>query len=312
MIAFSLKWCFTMDDLQAMAVFAAVVQQGSMSGAARQLGMTPSAVSQRVRALEGAHRVTLLLRSTRRLALTEVGQRVFAHCEGLLRSAESAREQMQLARNVLEGELRISAPTGFARHVAHALAPLMEQHPGLKLSLLFDDRLINLVEARIDLALRAGRMPDSTWVARRLCSLEWVLCASPAYLARAGAPQSPAELAAHQWLAGDLRGPDGMVLELSGDDGRLERVRVTPRMVGNNQINLQQLCVAGAGLARLVHSDVDDELRQARLVRLLPHWNLARTPVWAVTPQRRTQPAKVRHAIVALQQTLRALPGAAQ
>jgi len=90
-----------MDDLQAMAVFAAVVQQGSMSGAARQLGMTPSAVSQRVRALEGAHRVTLLHHSTRRLTLIEVGQRVFAHCESLLRSADSAREQMQLARNVL-------------------------------------------------------------------------------------------------------------------------------------------------------------------------------------------------------------------
>ena len=300
-----------MDDLQAMAVFAAVVQQGSMSGAARQLGMTPSAVSQRVRALEGAHRVTLLHRSTRRLTLTEVGQRVFAHCESLLRSADSAREQMQLARNVLEGELRISAPTGFARHVARALAPLMEQHLGLKLSLQFDDRLINLVEARIDLALRAGRMPDSTWVARRLCSLEWVLCASPAYLARVGTPQDPADLTAHQWLAGDLRSPGGVVLELTAGDGRVERVRVEPRMVSNNQINLQQLCVAGAGLARLVHSDVDDELRQGRLLRLLPHWQFSRTPVWAVTPQRKAQPAKVRHAMAALQQTLRGLPGAA-
>jgi DNA-binding transcriptional LysR family regulator len=298
-----------MNDLQAMAVFAAVVQQGSMSGAARQLGMTPSAVSQRVRSLEAAHRVTLLHRSTRRLTLTEVGQRVFAHCESLLRSADGAREQMQLARNVLEGELRISAPTGFARHVASALAPLLEQHRGLTLSLQFDDRLINLVEARIDVALRAGRMPDSTWVARRLCTLEWLLCASPAYLARAGTPQGPSDLAAHQWLGGDLR-PGRMAFELTAIDGRVERLQVEPRIVSNNQINLQQLCVAGAGLARLVHSDADDDLRQARLVRLLPHWQFSRTPVWAVTPQRKAQPAKVRHAIAALQQTLRELPGA--
>ena len=101
------------------------------------------------------------------------------------------------------------------------------------------------------------------------------------------------------------------MLELTAGDGGVERVRVEPRMVSNNQINLQQLCVAGAGLARLVHSDVDDELRQARLVRLLPHWQFSRTPVWAVTPQRKPQPAKVRHAMAALQQTLRGLPGAA-
>src|SRR5262245_36022263 len=116
-----------MDDLQAMAVFAAVVHHGSMSGAARQLGMTPSAVSQRVRALEAAHGVTLLHRSTRQLRLTEVGQRVHAHCRALVQSAAGAREQMQLARDALEGELRLSAPLGFARHVAPALAPLLAQ-----------------------------------------------------------------------------------------------------------------------------------------------------------------------------------------
>jgi len=302
-----------LDDLQAMAVFAAVVQHGSMSGAARQLGMSPSAVSQRVRALEAAHRVTLLHRSTRKLTLTEVGQRVFAHCQALVQSASGAREQMQLARDALEGELRLSAPMGFARHVGPALAPLLTQHPGLKLSLQFDDRMIDLIDARIDLALRAGRMPDSSWVARRLCSFEWTLCASPAYLARAGTPQQPADLLAHEWLAGDLRSEGGLALELTAvADGTVERLRVEPRIVSNNQLTVQQLCVAGLGLALLVRPDADDELRAARLVPLLNGWRLGQTPVWAVTPQREAQPAKVRHALAALQQALRRLPGAVE
>ncbi|NRF70838.1 LysR family transcriptional regulator [Aquincola sp. S2] len=300
-----------MDDLQAMAVFAAVVRLGSMSGAARQLGMTPSAVSQRVRALEAAHGVILLHRSTRKLRLTEVGQRVHAHCEALVHSAAQAREQLQLARDALEGELRLAAPVGFARHVGPALAPLLAQHPALKLRLLVDDQMIDLIEARIDLALRAGRMPDSSWVARRLCSFGWSLCAAPAYLARAGMPQRPADLAQHEWLGGDTRSEGGLMIELTGGDGAVERLRVEPRVVSNNQLTIQQLCATGLGLALLVRPDADDDLRAGRLVPLLSEWRLPTVPVWAVTPQREAQPAKVRHALAALQAVLRQLPGSA-
>ncbi|WP_284615188.1 LysR family transcriptional regulator [Aquabacterium humicola] len=299
-----------MDDLQAMSVFAAVVRAGSMSGAARQLGMTPSAVSQRVRALETAHGVTLLHRSTRKLALTEVGQRVHAHCEALVQSAAQAREQLQLARDALDGELRLAAPVGFARHVGPALAPLLAQHPALKLRLLVDDAMIDLIEARVDLALRAGRMPDSSWVARRLCSFGWVLCASPAYLARAGVPETPADLARHEWLGGDARSEGGLMLELAAADGRVERLRVEPRIVSNNQLTIEQLCAAGLGLALLVRPDADEDLRAGRVVPLLTGWRLPSTPVWGVTPQRGAQPAKVRHALAALEAALRRLPGA--
>lgn len=299
-----------MDDLQAMAVFAAVVRQGSMSAAARQLGMTPSAVSQRVRALEAAHGVTLLHRSTRKLTLTEVGGRVHAQCVALVQAAAAAREQMALARDALAGELRLAAPVGFARHVAPALAPLLAQHPGLQLRLLVDDRLIDLVESRIDLALRAGRMPDSDWVARRLCSFQWGLCAAPAYLARAGTPQQPQDLLRHEWLGGEARSEGGLTFALDGPGGAVERLRVEPRIVSNNQLTIQQLCVAGLGIALLVRPDAEDELRAGRVVPLLPDWQLPPMPVWGVTPQREALPAKVRHALAALQQSLRLLPGA--
>lgn len=298
-----------MDDLQAMAVFAEVVRQGSMSAAGRALGMTPSAVSQRVRTLEAAFGVTLLHRSTRKLELTEVGARVHAHCAALVQAAGAAREQLQRSRDALEGELRLSAPVGFARHVAPALAPLLAEHPALSLRLLVDDRMIDLIDARIDLALRAGRMPDSTWVARRLCSFQWALCAAPAYLARRGAPQHPADLIAHEWI-GHETGASGFPIELQHPGQPAERVRVEPRIVSNNQLTIGQMCAAGLGLALLVRPDADDDLRAGRIVPLLTDWQLPPTPVWGVVPQRDTQPAKVRHALAALEAGLRQLPGA--
>lgn len=313
----SLKPDFKVDDLQAMAVFAAVVRQGSMSGAARQLGMTPSAVSQRVRALEAAHGVTLLHRSTRKLELTEVGARVHAHCAAVVQAADAAREQMQRSRDTLEGELRISAPVGFARHAAPALAPLLAQHTALSLRVLVDDRMIDLIDARIDLALRAGRLADSSWVARRLCQFHWALCASPAYLARKGVPQKPQDLLAHEWM-GHETGAGGFFVELEPhSEGTLtnadkERIRVEPRIVSNNQLTLEQMCAAGLGLALLVRPDVEPDLRAGRLVPLLTGWQLPTTPVWGVVPQRDTQPAKVRHALAALQAAFLQLPGASE
>jgi DNA-binding transcriptional LysR family regulator len=311
----SLKPDFKVDDLQAMAVFAAVVRQGSMSGAARQLGMTPSAVSQRVRALEAAHGVTLLHRSTRKLELTEVGARVHAHCAAVVQAAEAAREQMQRSRDALEGELRLSAPVGFARHVAPALAPLLAEHTGLSLRLLVDDRMIDLIDSRIDLALRAGKLADSNWVARRLCQFHWALCASPAYLARKGVPQRPQDLLAHEWL-GHETAVSGFMIELrprdavAGDNSQTERIRVEPRVVSNNQLTLEQMCAAGLGLALLVRPDIEQDLRAGRIVPLLTDWQLPATPVWGVVPQRDTQPAKVRHAMAALQAAFQGLPGA--
>lgn len=305
----TLKPNFRFDELQALAVFAAIVEHGSLSAAARRLDLTPSAVSQRLRALEAAHGVTLLHRSTRKLALTEVGARLHAHCRMLLQAAEGAQQTLELARDALVGELRISAPVGFAGHIAPALLALTAQHPALNVRVIADDRLIDLIDARVDLALRAGRLPDSNWVARRLCAFGWAVCASPDYLARAGTPRTPAELAPHMWI-GHEAGAGSLPVALTGPGGARESLLLKPRVICNNQLSIGQFCAAGLGLAMLVKPDVAELLRSGRLVPLLADWQLADTPVWAVTPQRDGQPAKVRHAIAALEQTLRALPGA--
>lgn len=302
------KHSFTMDDLRRMAVFAAVVQHGSMSAAARALRMSTSAVSQQVRLLEQGSGVTLLHRSTRKLSLTDTGARFAEYCHAMVSAASQAQAQLALAHDAPSGELRMSAPVGFARHIAPALGLLLADHPAMTLRLLVDDALINLVDARIDLALRAGRLPDSTWVAQRLCEFEWVLCASPEYLRKHGEPHSPAELARHQWLAGSREG-SVLQIELTSPEGQKETLRVEARIASNNQLSLEQMCAAGLGVGMLTHPDVHEQLQSGRLKRVLPQWQLKSGPVWAVTPQRENQPAKVRHAIAALRAHFAATPG---
>jgi len=297
-----------MDDLKRMAVFAAVVRLRSMSGAARHLGMSTSAVSQQVRALERGGGVTLLHRSTRKLTLTDAGERFYAECAAMVEAAERAQLQLSASREAPSGELRLSATVGFARHIAPALADLLAQHPALRLRLLVDDAHIDLIESRIDLALRFGRLPDSSWVARRLCTFDVWLCAAPDYLARHRAPEQPEALLSHQWL-GFARDAPGLQFELQGPQGQQRALRVEPRITSNNQLSLQQMCEAGLGLAVMGSLDVHDALQEGRLQRVLPEWQVRPMDVWAVTPQRDAQPAKVRHAVEALSAYLRGLPG---
>ena len=316
-----------MDDLKPLAVFAEVVDAGSMSAAARRLGMSPSAVSQTIRALEQHGGVTLLHRSTRKLALTEAGERYYPHCQRLLEAARAAAQSLQQARDAPTGELRVSAPVGFAAHIAPALAPLLAEAPQLRLRLLVDDAMIDLIDARIDVAIRIGRLADSNWVARRLCDFETILCASPEYLARAGVPAVPQQLPAHQWLAfgrdvavgvpkeglsaavnesarslskgaAATSQPVTIALDAHSTAGERQRVQVRARIASNNQISLQQMCEHGLGIAHLARADAAAALARGALVQLLPQWRFGSLPVWAVTPRRdEAEAAKVRAAV---------------
>lgn len=297
-----------MDDLKRMAIFAAVVQHGSMSGAARALGMSTSAVSQQVRKLESDGGVTLLHRSTRKLALTEAGQRYHAGCAAMWAAAEQARAELAASRDAPSGELRLSATVGFALHIAPALGAMLAAHPALRLRLLVDDAAIDLIDARIDLAVRFGRLHDSTWAARRLCGMQWVLAASPHWVAAHGMPQEPQALMAHSWL-GLARDGGGLIVDLQSPRGDSQSLRVEPRIASNNQLSIQQMCEAGLGLALVGSMDAHEALQAGRLVRLLPGWSFGTLDIWAVTPQRDAQPAKVRQAIAALQLYLRQVPG---
>ncbi|WP_077032689.1 LysR family transcriptional regulator [Pelomonas sp. KK5] len=288
-----------LDQLKRMAVLATVVDQGSFAAAARQLRTTTSAVSQQIRALERDMGVTLLHRSTRKLSLTPAGERFHEGCAAMLAAARGAQQQLQQLRDAPEGELRVAAPVGFARQIGPALAPLLQAHPKLSLHLEVEDGFTDLVAHRIDLAVRFGRLPDSSWVAQRLGEKAMQLYGAPAYLARRGVPAGLADLAMHDWLL--LRPDTGGAHTLILHNAENERysLDLRPRASSNNQLTLQQLCEAGMGLALLSPDDLEP-LPTGRLVPLLPGWRLPALPVYALTPQRDAQPAKVRHAIEAL------------
>jgi DNA-binding transcriptional LysR family regulator len=297
-----------MDTFKPFAVFAETVAAGSMSAAARRLGMTPSAVSQTIRSLEQHAGVTLLHRSTRKLTLTEAGERCYPHCLRLLQAADAATDALALARDAPSGELRIAAPVGFAVHIAAALAPLLAESPRLRLSLLVDDALIDLIDARIDIAIRVGRLADSTAIARHLCDFEWIVCATPGYLERHGVPATPADLAGHHWLGNARYTMDAatpadtlptIVLDVTDGAGGAQSVEVGVRIGSNNQLSLQQMCEQGLGLARLGHADVIPLLARGVLVQVLPQWHFGAMPVNAVTQRREGEPVKVAAAVEA-------------
>ena len=311
-----------MDDLRQFAVFAETVAAGSMSAAARRLRMTPSAVSQTIRALEARAGVVLLHRSTRKLALTEAGGRCLPYCIRLLEAGSAAAAALEQARDAPVGELRVAAPVGFAAHVSPALAPVLADWPQLRLRLIVDDRLIDLIDARIDIALRVGDLADSSWIGRKLCDFERVLCAAPAYLERRGTPATPGELCGHHWLAmtgveashpappGAEAQAEALLLDLAGPAGAREGVRVPVRIATTSQVALQQLCEQGMGLASLIYPDVRPALERGALVRLLPRWRLPSSPVTLVTRRRDGEPAKVRVTVDALRRYFAALPPA--
>lgn len=282
-----------MDRYRRMALFAEVVASGSLSAAGRQLGMSASAVSQQLRQLEKDLGLVLLHRSTRRLTLTEAGERYHAGCAAMVAAARQADLALERLRDAPEGTLRLACPIGFGPLLAVALTPVIAQ-PRLTLELLMDDTPIDLIAQRVDLALRVGQFADSSLVSRKLGGLRQQLAASPAYLARRGWPQTPQDLLQHDWLRMLPRSNAPDLLRLTAPDGRVHEVRPPARVHASQVSVLDAMCMAGWGLAAVVSQDVAGALADGRLAPVLPGWTLEDAPVYAVTPRRDEQPAKVR------------------
>ncbi|RMC90814.1 LysR family transcriptional regulator [Aquitalea palustris] len=264
-----------MEMLRRMAVFATVVEQGSMIAASRELGMTPSAVSQHISKLEAEHGVSLLHRTTRSLTLTEAGSLFYQGFAGPM--------------------------------LTEALAPLLAAHPRLSLKLFFHDEMIDLVQHRIDLALRAGDLKDSSLVARHLADWDSVLCAAPAYLARHAPIIQPQQLTEHQWVMLDHERSQSW-LSMENAEGVVVRPEVGVRVSSNNILAARQFVLAGMGLSIQPEPEIRQELADGRLLRILPEWRLPALGIYVVTPRRDAQPAKVRYAIDALRQRMQHRP----
>ena len=296
-----------MDNLRGMAVFATVVDRGSMAAAAEALGMSPSAVSQQIRKLEAQAQVTLLHRTTRKLTLTEAGEVFYRSCAQMLAIAEEAEQRLGEWREAPVGELRLAAPVGFSgKLITEALRPLLENHRQLRLQLFFHDEQIDLIEQRIDLAIRVGNLADSSLVARHLADWNNVVCVAPAYLRRYGTIEHPERLTQVDWLALNTRG-QGQPLQFDAPDGSSCRLRLEPRVAANSMLAVRQFTLDGLGVSLQPEPEVRDALEEGRLLRLLPGWSLPGYGIYAVTPRRDAQPAKVRVALDALRRHLGAL-----
>jgi DNA-binding transcriptional LysR family regulator len=286
-----------MDDLRRMAIFAKVVETAAFNRAAAALGLTTSSVSQHVRGLEASLGVTLLRRSTRRLSLTEAGQVYYDECANVVHAAERGRQKIAVLRDEPAGELRIAAPSELAHlHLVPALQEFIRAHPALSVRIEVSDDKSDLIEQRIDLAIRIGELQDSRMVARQIAWFEELLCAAPQYLEKVGAPCSPESLSDLEWITFTPLGEPAFV-GLRHDDGRQARVRLKGRLATNHAQTLRALVLGGHGAARLLGVDVWTDLAEGRLRPLLPSWHLPGFGVYAITPQRDAQPLKVSRCI---------------
>lgn len=283
-----------------MAILVAVVEARSMHGAARTLGLTPSAISQQIRQLERETGVVLLNRSTRHLQLTSAGERFYAGCRAMVEAARDAHEQLAAARDAVAGQLRISAPVGFAStHLAPAIAPLLNAHPNLTLTIVATDEVRDLARESVDVAVAIGvDLPTTSYIRRHLADWTNVLVAAPAYLDAHGTPASPLDLSGHALLAlPSWHHPADVFTGPQGEQARLTHAR---RVTCNNQLTVRQLTLAGCGLSLHVEPEIAEELRTGHLVRVLRSWTLPSLSVDALVLPRTAQLPRVRAVVDAL------------
>jgi DNA-binding transcriptional LysR family regulator len=280
-----------MDRLQAMTTFVRVVENGSFSGAARQLNVGQPAVSKTIAQLEDRLQVRLLLRSTHGLTPTEAGQRFYERAHRAIEEANEAELEARGAGAGLSGRLRVSAATTFARlHVVPHLPAFLKANPDLEIDVILDDRVIDLVAEGVDMALRMGELPDSAAVARKLASGRRSVIATPAYLERCGIPQSPAELGSHQALIYS-QASSGWTFKRGSAETSVSvygRVRVSAAE------GLRAAVLADMGLTIASDWMFSPELESGAVRRVLEAWALPTIDLWAVFPTGRLASAKAR------------------
>ena len=284
-----------MDDVSRLRVFVRVVEAGSFSAAGRQLGLVPSSVSRRVAELEDELGARLFHRTTRKLSLTEAGRTYHERAAKILLDVEEARLAVTGADGAPSGILRLTAAASVGRlHLVPALAAFHELHPAVKVMLVMTDRMVDLVDEGLDLAVRVGRQRDSSLVARRIGTSLRLVCASPAYLARAGVPETPADLARHDCLTFRAH-PGSNLWRFQGPDGPVE-ARVTGPLFANDGEALAAAAVAGMGLVLLPEWLVGPDIREGRLRVVLPDFRAVPddSPLYAIYPHQRHLPLKVR------------------
>ncbi|MFZ5512447.1 MAG: LysR family transcriptional regulator [Pseudomonadota bacterium] len=279
-----------MDAFKQISAFVNVAAKGSLSAAAQAEGVTPAIIGRRLDALEARLGVKLVVRTTRKLSLTFEGQAFLEDCQRILNDLANAEASVSLGGVKASGHLKISAPAGFGRkHVAPLVSKFLEVNPEVTVNLDLTDRLVDLVNEGVDCAVRVGELTDSSLVSMRLAENHRVVVASPGYLARHGAPQHLEDLARHNCLSlGQQRG------WTFRDDGRTVVIKVSGTLECNDGAVLHEWALEGKGLAWRSMWEVGADLAAGRLVAVLQNYAAPPNGIYAVFPQRRHLPLRVR------------------
>ncbi|WP_262299851.1 LysR family transcriptional regulator [Microvirga sesbaniae] len=297
-----------MDRFTAMATFVRVAELGSLSAAARELGLTQPAVSQQVAALEGHLRTRLLNRSTRKLTLTASGETYLARARQILDEVAEVEDDLLSLSSELKGSLRVQAPSGIGqRYLAALIVEFQCQHPGLTIELILDDHVADLVEEDVDVAFRLGALTSAGLVARKLGSVARILVASPGYVATHGNPATPNELARHGHVRFSWT-PAGEHLTLIGPLGPVT-VDVRSSFRANNSFVLVEALRSGLGIGGVQLPLAQDLIERGELVRVMEDYAYPPMELHAVYSSRRFVPLKVRALVDHLITELAQVPG---
>ncbi|MGG7566826.1 LysR substrate-binding domain-containing protein [Rhodovulum sp. DZ06] len=275
-----------MDKLSVMHAFRRIVERGSFARAAEDLGVSPALLSREVKLLEEGLGTSLLTRTTRSMALTEAGRVYYEEAQGILDAVAAAEARIRDGAGAVRGRLRVNAPVSFGQVViAPALPALLEAHPGLELTLSLDDRVVDMVEGGFDLSIRIRpAMPDSALRVRRIGTVRQRVFASPDYLARAGTPERPGDLAGHR-IIGFLMADHLASWTLEGEGGPVTVALDPPVQVGSS-LALRDLLIAGQGIGTLPDFVSDPAEASGELVRVLPGWELPPPGIYALSASR--------------------------
>ncbi|CDZ51957.1 Transcriptional regulator, LysR family [Neorhizobium galegae bv. orientalis] len=278
-------------NLADLEIFVKVAASGNMSAAAKSLGISPAVVSKRIKRLEEQLGTRLLQRTTRQVGMTDAGKGFYDRIANVLTGIEDAEQFVSGRSTEIAGNLRISAPTSFGRmHIAPHLPTFMQANPHLSIDLMLSDEFTDIIAQGFDVAIRISELKDSSLVARKLVQVQRILCASPSYIERHGAPTSIEELADHHCLTAH----NGEPWRLEGPKGPLV-YRPAGMLNTNSSEVIREAVIAGLGIALRSTWDISNELKDGRLVMVMPGYEGSKNiSVSAVYPSRQHLPSKVR------------------
>lgn len=284
-----------MDRLDAMSVFVAAAETGSLSAAGRKLNMPLPTVSRKISELEARIKARLLIRSTTRLALTDAGMSYLAACKNILERVDEAERKAAGEYSAPTGGLIIAAPIVFGRlHVVPIVAGFLEEYPEVDVQLVLDDRPLDLLENHIDLAVRVGELPDSSLIAVRIGQIRKVVCASPKYLNRRGTPKVPQDLADHDCINFNFAALVSPYVWNFGAGKSEVSMRVRSRLIVNTAEAAIDAAIAGVGITRVLSYHAKNVAQAGALTRILTKFESAPIPINLIYTGQRLIPRKLR------------------